>query len=133
MSSGDFLSNSDNLIVSDSLRDSLPAEMLLHEVKDVTVNCQYVSHDNNLAFGRLISVSKSEDDWEIMTSTKISDALKLILCKSEKPSAVIISYDNEVITTLNVDDNHHIHMSGEVASDIVYLKMKVSATNKKDN
>ena len=133
MNSSDFFANPNNIIVSDSLRDSLPDELLSHVVKDSSVRCLITLSDKVEINAKLLSFSRSEDGWYLDAEAGLDSALQPIIDNKTKLSKVYIFYDEDNLTNYKIKRGQKSVISGDISGEIIYIKMKVSSPNRPNN
>jgi|LUMJ01.1.fsa_nt_gb hypothetical protein len=133
MNSSEFFANPNNIIVSDSLRDSLPDEFLAHVVKDTSVKCTITLSNKTEISAKLMSFARSTDGWSLDVQAGLDTALQPIVDNSTKLSQVEIFYDENTITTYKIKRGQKATISGDVSGDLIYIKMKVTSPSRSNN
>ena len=125
--------NPNNIIVSDSLRDSLPDEFLAHVVKDTSVKCTITLSNKTEISAKLMSFARSSDGWSLDVQAGLDTALQPIVDNSTKLSQVEIFYDENTIATYKIKRGQKATISGDVSGDLIYIKMKVTSPSRPNN
>jgi len=133
MNSSEFFANPNNIIVSDSLRDSLPDEFLAHVVKDTSVKCTITLSNKTEISAKLMSFARSSDGWSLDVQAGLDTALQPIVDNSTKLSQVEIFYDENTIATYKIKRGQKATISGDVSGDLIYIKMKVTSPSRPNN
>ena len=133
MNSSEFFANPNNIIVSDSLRDSLPDEFLSPVVKDTSVKCTITLSNKTEINAKLMSFTRSSDSWLLNVQAGLDSALQPIIDTDTKLSQVEIFYDEDTITTYKIKRGQKATISGEISGDLIYIKMKVISPNRPNN
>jgi hypothetical protein len=133
MNSSEVFANPNNIIVSDSLRDSLPDEFLAHVVKDTSVKCTITLSNKAEINAKLTSFTRSSDGWLLDVQAGLDSALQPIIDNDTKLAQVEIFYDENTIATYKIKRGQKVTISGDISGDLIYIKMKVSSPNRPNN
>ncbi len=133
MNSSEVFANPNNIIVSDSLRDSLPDEFLAHVVKDTSVKCTITLSNKAEINAKLTSFTRSSDGWLLDVQAGLDSALQPIIDNDTELAQVEIFYDENTMTTYKIKRGQKVTISGDISGDLIYIKMKVSSPNRPNN